>query len=51
MAVNSFVCSPATLATITTTGTTLTVGATLTVAANQPVGSYSGSFPLIVNFQ
>jgi hypothetical protein len=51
MAVNSFVCSPATLSTITTTGTTLTVGATLTVAANQPVGSYSGSFPLIVNFQ
>jgi hypothetical protein len=51
MAVNSFVCSPATLATITTTPTTLTVGATLTVAANQPAGSYSGSFPLIVNFQ
>jgi hypothetical protein len=51
MAVNSFVCSPATLATITTTPTQLTIGATLTVAANQKAGSYSGSFPLIINFQ
>jgi hypothetical protein len=51
MAVGSFVSSPATLSTITTTATALTVGATLTVAANQPPGSYSGSFPLIINFQ
>jgi hypothetical protein len=51
MAVNTFVSSPATLTSIATTGTTLSIGATLTVAANQPPGSYSGSFPLIVNFQ
>jgi hypothetical protein len=39
------------LTNVTTTGTTLSVGATLTVAANQPPGLYSGSFPVIVNFQ
>jgi hypothetical protein len=49
MAVDSFVNS--TLGTVTTAGTPLSVGATLTVAANQPAGAYSGSFPLIVNFQ
>ena len=32
-------------------GTTLSIGATLTVAPNQPAGTYSGSFPLTVNFQ
>jgi hypothetical protein len=51
MAVDAFTNSPATLTSVTTTGTTLSVGATLTVAANQPPGLYSGSFPLIVNFQ
>jgi hypothetical protein len=51
MAVDSFVSSPATLTVLTTTGTTLSVGATLTVAANQPPGSYSGSFSVIVNYQ
>lgn len=51
MAVNAFVSSPPTLTTVTTAGTTLSIGATLTVAANQAPGSYSGSFPLIVNFQ
>jgi hypothetical protein len=51
MAVNAFTNSPATLTVVTSTGTTLSVGATLTVAANQPPGSYSGSFPLIVNYQ
>ncbi len=49
MAVNAFVNS--TLGTVTTAGTPLSVGATLTVAADQPAGAYSGSFPLIVNFQ
>jgi hypothetical protein len=29
---------------------TVTVGATLGVAANQPVGSYSGSFQVLVNY-
>jgi hypothetical protein len=51
MAVDAFNSSPATLTNVTTTGITLSVGATLTVAANQPPGLYSGSFPLIVNFQ
>jgi hypothetical protein len=51
MAVDAFVSSPATLTTVTTTGTTLSVGATLTVAGNQAPGTYSGSFPVTVNFQ
>jgi hypothetical protein len=51
MAVNSFVSSPASLTSVTTTGTTLSVGATMTVAANQPPGSYTGSISVIVNFQ
>jgi hypothetical protein len=51
MAVNAFVNSPATITTVTTAGTTLSIGATLTVGANQAPGAYSGSFPLIVNFQ
>jgi len=51
MAVNAFNNSPATLTTVSVAGTALSVGATLTVAANQPAGAYSGSFPLIVNFQ
>jgi hypothetical protein len=51
MAVNAFTSSPATLTVLTSTGTMLSVGASLTVAANQPPGSYSGSFPLIVNYQ
>jgi hypothetical protein len=51
MAVNTFVSSPAILTSLGITGTTLSIGATLTVAANQAPGSYSGSFPLIINFQ
>jgi hypothetical protein len=51
MAVNLFNTSPATLLSIPAGGTTLSVGATLTVGANQARGSYSGSFPLIVNYQ
>jgi hypothetical protein len=51
MAVNLFNTSPASLLSIPTGGTTLSVGATLTVGANQARGSYSGSFPLIVNYQ
>jgi hypothetical protein len=51
MAVNTFVTEPATLTVVPNGGTTLSVGATLTVAPSQPRGSYSGSFPLIVNFQ
>jgi hypothetical protein len=51
MAVNTFTNSPAMLTVIPNGGTTLSVGATMTVAPNQAPGSYSGSFPLIVNFQ
>lgn len=51
MAVNSFVNNPATILAVPTGGTTLSIGATLTVAPNQPPGTYSGSFPLTVNFQ
>lgn len=51
MAVNAFVISPGTLQSIPAGGTTLSVGATLTVAAGQAPGTYTGSFPLIVNYQ
>lgn len=51
MAVGSFVSSPAALPSIPAGGTLLAVGATLSVAPNQPPGTYSGSFSLIVNFQ
>ena len=51
MAVNGFVNNPASIVALPSAGTTLSVGATLTVAPNQPAGTYSGSFPLTVNFQ
>lgn len=51
MAVDSFVNNPAAILTVPTGGTTLSIGATLNVAPNQPPGTYSGSFPLTVNFQ
>jgi hypothetical protein len=51
MALNSFVDSPVTLLTVTAAGATLSVGATLTVAPGQASGNYSGSIPLIINFQ
>jgi len=51
MAVNGFVSSPTTLLSIPNGGTTLSVGATLTVNLNQRAGSYSGSFPLTINYQ
>lgn len=51
MAVGSFVSSPAILPSISSGGSALGVGATLSVAPNQPPGTYSGSFSLIVNFQ
>ncbi|MDB5745840.1 MAG: YapH protein [Massilia sp.] len=51
MNVVTFVRSPGTLQTVPNSGTTLSVGATLTVAPNQAPGSYSGTFPLTVNFQ
>jgi hypothetical protein len=51
MAVNGFVSNPATLTSVPAGGTTLSVGATLTVAPNQAPGTYSGTFPLTVNFE
>lgn len=51
MAVGNFVNAPASLLSVPAGGTTLSVGATLTVAPNQPPGTYTGTFPLIVNFQ
>jgi hypothetical protein len=51
MPVNNFVSNPATILSLPANGLTLTVGATMTAAPNQPAGNYSGSFPLIVNFQ
>ena len=52
MAVNGFVSSPSrTMFSVPAGGAPLAVGATLTVAPNQAPGAYSGSFPVIVNFQ
>jgi hypothetical protein len=51
MTVGAFVSSPASLLNVPLTGATLSIGATLTVPADQPAGHYSGSIPLIVNFQ
>ncbi|SFD77608.1 DUF4402 domain-containing protein [Massilia yuzhufengensis] len=51
MAVDNFVHTPSTLASVPAGGVALSVGATLSVAPNQPAGNYTGTFPLIVNFQ
>lgn len=51
MAVNTFVNNPGSIASVPNGGAALGVGATLTVAPNQPAGSYTGTFPLTVNFQ
>jgi hypothetical protein len=51
MPLSAFVTSPATILAVPVSGVTLSVGATMTVAANQPRGTYTGSIPLIVNFQ
>lgn len=51
MPLSAFVSSPATILMVPNGGVTLSLGATLTVTANQPRGTYSGSVPVIVNFQ
>lgn len=51
MPLSAFVTSPATILSVPAGGVTLSVGATMTVAPNQPRGNYTGSIPLIVNFQ
>lgn len=51
MAVNTFTSSPSPTGTLSAGGTqTLSVGATLTVGGNQPVGTYSGTFDVTVNY-
>ncbi len=51
MAVNTFTSSPSLTGTLGAGGTqTLFVGATLSVGSNQPIGSYSGSFDVTVNY-
>lgn len=50
MAVGSFVSSPVSTMVIPAGGTTLTIGATLTVAPNQAPGTYTGTFPVTVNY-
>jgi len=51
MPLSAFVTSPATILMVPASGVMLSVGATMTVAAGQPRGNYTGSIPLIVNFQ
>jgi hypothetical protein len=51
MGVNNFVASGAGGGTLPSGTQTLTVGATLTVAPNQPRGSYTGLFPVILEYQ
>lgn len=51
MAVNNFVASPATIASVPNGGTPLSVGATLSVSSGQPAGTYTGSYNITVNYQ
>lgn len=51
MAVNGFTSEPAETGTLSAGALTIRVGATLSVAANQPPGNYSGTFPIIINYQ
>jgi len=51
MAVNLFTSQPSDTGTLVAGSQTIQVGATLTVGPNQPAGNYSGSFPVIINYQ
>jgi hypothetical protein len=51
MAVNDFISNPSGSGTMSGQTQTLAVGATLSVSANQPVGNYSGSFSVTVNYE
>lgn len=51
MPVNHFTSDPSVILGLPANGLSLSVGATMTVAPAQPAGNYSGSIPLIVNFQ
>lgn len=51
MAVDNFTSDPSETGVLSTGSRTIQVGATLTVGPNQPAGSYSGSFPIVINYQ
>lgn len=51
MPLDDFTSDPADTGNLTAGSQTINVGATLTVAPNQAAGSYSGSFPIIINYQ
>lgn len=51
MDVNLFTSQPSETGNLVAGSQTIQVGATLTVGANQPAGNYSGSFPVIINYQ
>lgn len=51
IALDNFVSNPSGSSMLTGGTQILAVGATLTVGANQPVGSYSGNFSVIVDYQ
>jgi hypothetical protein len=51
MPVNDFISDPSGSGIMTAGTQLLIVGATLSVGANQPVGNYSGSFSVTVNYQ
>ncbi|CAN5538858.1 hypothetical protein BH10PSE16_BH10PSE16_30030 [soil metagenome] len=50
MAVNGFVSYPGATGTLSGGTQMLSVGGTLTVGSSQPPGSYSGAFPVTVNY-
>ena len=50
MTVNAFASTPSGTGTLTLGTATVNVGATLNVAANQTAGSYTGTYPVTVNY-
>lgn len=51
MAVNQFTSQPSETGSLVAGAQTIQVGATLSVGASQPAGHYSGTFPVIINYQ
>jgi hypothetical protein len=50
MTVNAFTSTPSGTGTLVAGTATVNVGATLNVAANQVAGSYTGTYPVTVNY-